>query len=116
MLEPETQSTERSVRRSQSRISYAAVPGLAERTGDTNACSVASAYVGTFRAEGYTVPSPFRVRTPIAPASGRSAATLRSPPNVPAETRASGFSRNTHGVALARMPTFAAEPKPALRR
>jgi hypothetical protein len=42
MLDPETQSTERSVRRSQSRISYAAVHRLSGRKGDTNACSVAS--------------------------------------------------------------------------
>ena len=52
MLEPETQSTDRSVRRSQPSIRYARVQRLWGRNGETNACKTASGYVGTFRAEG----------------------------------------------------------------
>ncbi len=79
-----------------------------------NACPTASAMVGNFRPERYTLRSGLRMSGPMAPMRGRSRASFTSAPRVPAETSASGFSRNTNGARDHRIPWFTAALNPRL--
>jgi hypothetical protein len=112
MAEPEIHSTSRSVARSQPAIVYERVKRLFGRTGPRNACPSDSRSPGTLRAEGCTEPSGFLTMSPIAPALGRSPATLSSAASVPPVISASGFSNRTKGAAVDPIPWFAAAANP----
>ena len=75
MAAPDTQSTSRSVVRSQPSISYRRVNGLSRVNGDNIAWNVASTTLGNRRPLAYTVPSGLRIIGPTMPAAGCAAAT-----------------------------------------
>ena len=74
MQQPETQSTSRSVVRSQPSMWYRRVNGFAGHSVPRNACPTASISPGKTRPLGYTVPSEFRMSGPTMPARGCAAA------------------------------------------